>query len=136
MQLQSTRFGDIEIDPDSVIFFPEPILGFDQSRRYKLFHEDKQTPVMLWLQSLDEADVVFSLIDPTMLGLHFEIILTDDECTKLAITDPSSVAVLLMVAKDGDRLDPKPYAPILINVASRIGMQKPGVRANIVFSNV
>ncbi|WP_137939683.1 flagellar assembly protein FliW [Chitinivorax sp. B] len=136
MHLQSTRFGEIEIDPESVITFPEPLPGFEQSHRYKLFHEDKQNPIVLWLQSVDEPDVVFSLIDPATLGLHYEIMLSDEECVRLGVSNPSSVVVLLMVAKDGDRLDPKPYAPILINVESRIGMQKPGVRASIVFSNV
>lgn len=136
MQVQSTQLGVIDIDPESIVSFPTPIPGFEQSQRYKLFHEDKEQPVILWLQSLDEPDVTFSLVDPAVLGLNYEIALSDEESAALGVSDPNTVSVLLMVAREGDAIAPKPYAPILINTSTRIGMQKPDVRASIVFSNL
>lgn len=136
MQINSTRFGPIEVDPSTIIEFPLPLAGFENSRRYKLLHEDNESPIVLWLQSLDEPDVSFNLIDPTRLGLNYEISLSDEESSLLQIGNPDAVSVLLLVSKENNQLLPAPNAPILINTEARIGMQKPGIGARIVFSNL
>ncbi|MFO1378815.1 MAG: flagellar assembly protein FliW [Chitinivorax sp.] len=135
MQIDSTRFGRIEVDPDTVIEFPQPLAGFENSRRYKLLHEDVSNPIVMWLQSLDEPDVSFGLIDPACIGINYEITLDDSETALLKISDPGTVSVLLMVRKEDNQLMPASHAPILINTAARLGMQKPGISARIVFSN-
>lgn len=136
MQIDSTRFGRIDVDPQTVIEFPQPLAGFEGSRRYKLLHEDTEQPIVMWLQSLDEPDVAFNLIDPAQLGLTYEIALSDEEAAILKMQDPAAVSVLLLVGKEEDRLAPKPSSPILINPTARVGLQKSGIRAQIVFTNL
>lgn len=136
MQIESTRFGRIDVDPQTIIEFPQPLAGFEGSRRYKLLHEDTENPIVMWLQSLDEPDVAFNLIDPAQLGLTYEIALSDEEAATLKMQDPASVSVLLLVGKEEEHLAPKPTSPILINPSARVGLQKSGIRAQIVFTNL
>ena len=135
MQIESTRFGTIEVDPDTVIEFPVPLAGFENSRRYKLLHEDIGNPIIVWLQSLDEPDVAFNLIDPAQLGLTYEIELSDAESAALQMQNPADVSVLLLIGKEEEHLAPKPSSPILINTRARLGLQKSGIRAQIIFTN-
>ncbi len=136
MQIESTRFGLIDVDPQTVIEFPVPLAGFEQSLRFKLLHEESDRPIILWLQSLDEPDVSFNLIDPAQLGLSYEVSLSDEEIALLKVDDPTSVTVLLLLGKENNALLPAPTAPILINTQARLGMQKTGIRARIVFTNL
>ena len=49
MKINSTVFGTQEINPEEVLTFPQGIPGFENSTRFKLFHEEKATPVVPWL---------------------------------------------------------------------------------------
>lgn len=138
MQIQSTRFGLIEVDESTVITFPQGLSGFEQLHRFKLIHEDKPDPQVLWLQSLDEADVSFNLVEAGRLGIHYQITLDDAECELLQLAQAEDAALLLLLyrADDGKGgIQANTQAPIVLNLASRLALQKTGLRANIVFSN-
>ena len=79
MQVYQSCFGQIEVDPDTVIHFPKGIPGFEDCKNYKLLHEDNKAPKVLWLQSLDDAAVSFTLIEAERLGLNYMLTLSDDE---------------------------------------------------------
>lgn len=58
----------VEIEPESIITFPAGLPGFEGCIRFKMFHEVGKLTV-LWLQSLDDPAVAFSLGDPALLNL-------------------------------------------------------------------
>jgi flagellar assembly factor FliW len=134
-----TRFGPLEIDPQTVLEFPQGLPGFEQCIRYKLLHEDRVDPQVMWLQSLDDADLVFSVIEAERLGLNYQIALTDEEEALLALKSPQDAVLLLILSRPEDGSAPvaaNTRAPLVINPLSRKGLQKAGVRADIVFSNL
>lgn len=136
----NTRFGELSIDPSQIITFPKGIPGFETSTRWKLLHEvDEQgnwvSGVVVHLQSLDDGAVSLSLTDPRLFGFNYELMLTDDEVSELALEAPSDIVVLMTLsAREGaqqngggntiENLYANIAAPILINTRSRIGMQK------------
>lgn len=135
-----TRFGELSIDPAQVISFPKGIPGFEESTRWKLFHEvdergDWVSGVVVHLQSLNDRDVSLSLTDPSMFGFSYDLVLTDSEVAELGMEDPEDVLVLAVLSvrdetakTDGTRPLDNMYAnisaPILINTRSQIGIQK------------
>ncbi|BAN34346.1 flagellar assembly protein FliW [Sulfuricella denitrificans skB26] len=133
MKFHSTQFGTQEVDPESILTFPNGMPGFEGSTRYKLFHieENTEQPVVVhWLQSIDEPDVAFALVDPALFGLNYEFVLTDEEEQLLKMESVEDIAVLLMAYK------PEPDAvskasinaningPIVLNMRARLGLQK------------
>jgi flagellar assembly factor FliW len=56
------------------------------------------------LQSLDDADVGFTVTTPDILGLNYEFALSDDEVADLQLT-ADDVSVLLIVRR-GDGANP------------------------------
>lgn len=118
---------EVEVDPQSVITFPSGIPPFDDSRRYKLFHEEGKGSVF-WLQSLDDADVLFSVTDPDLLKLSYEVSLSDAEQQLLDIAPGDELVLSVIVYKEGEgaagAMNVNARAPIVINVSKRLGLQK------------
>ncbi|HSC79801.1 MAG TPA: flagellar assembly protein FliW [Chitinolyticbacter sp.] len=138
MQTVHTRFGEIQIDPNTVLTFPRGLPGFEHCQRFKLLHEDKPDPKVLWLQSLDEADLVLSVVSSELLGVNYQIQLTDDECALIDLQAGDEVTLLLILARpeaDGG-IRANTVSPLVLNARSRLGLQKTGLQADIVFRNV
>ncbi|SFZ72653.1 flagellar assembly protein FliW [Chitinimonas taiwanensis] len=137
MQIVTPRFGVLEIEENSLITFPDGLPGFDNCKRFKLLHEDVAEPKVLWMQSLDEPEVVISVIDANLLGLHYQLALSDAESALIQYTGGQDVILLLTLTRDGDgnKIQANTQSPIVLNAASRLALQKSGVRAEIVFTN-
>lgn len=130
MKVTLTRFGaeEVEIDPQSIITFPEGISPFDDCKRYKLFHEEGQTRARIfWLQSLDEPDLMFSVSDPALLRMAYEVALTDEEQALLQVDSGDDLVLAVILYRDEKSeggINMITSGPIVINANKRIGMQK------------
>lgn len=142
MHLNTTHFGDVEVNPEAIISFPQGLVGLPELTRFVLLHEERsnpgESPIVFWLQSLDEPEMSFNLIDPSVLGVAYEMVLTDEECALLKTQNFGDVVVLLMVGtKDQSReLEAKPRLPFVINPNTRLGLQKANIRPEIVFKSI
>ena len=143
MQVETYLFGSVEISPEKVITFPNGLVAFESSKRFMLAHEeDKGQPSSFTLQSLDDAGLAFQIVDPTMLGFHYELALTDAENALLQSPAPEDVAVMQVLFKkeEGDKasITPNLRAPLVINTKARVGLQKvmENMRPNITLSNL
>jgi len=132
VKLTLARFGseEIEIDPDTLIEFPDGLPGFEDCKRFKLFHSG-DTPVVFWLQSVDDPEVVFSLADPDLLNISYELNLTDEEQSTLRIAagDELNIAVILSRQAEINNAALNSVlanlrSPIVINVSRRLALQK------------
>lgn len=130
MKVQFTHFGLHEIDPDSILTFPEGISGFENLTRYKLFHEEKDQPIVYWLQAIDDPDIAFSVVDPSLFGLFYEFDLTDEEIALIQAENPQDICVMLIMYKQSadtatsDNIRANINGPIIINGKTRRGFQK------------
>jgi len=141
MKFHSTQFGMQEVDPESILTFPNGMPGFENCTRYKLFHEDKEPeqPVVHWLQSIDDPNVAFSVVDPALFGLNYEFVLSDEEEQLLKMESVDDIAVLLIAYKPQPDADSKANinaninGPIVLNTRTRLGMQKVlvGLKADV-----
>lgn len=139
METYKTLFGDIQVDPETVITFPSGVPGLPDCKRYKLLHEDKPNPQVMWLQSLDDAAVCFSVVEAERLGLNYQVTLSDEECAEIDLQSSDEAQLLLVLARHDEgepNIVANTQAPFVLNVRSRKALQKIGVRADIVFRNV
>ncbi len=63
MKINSTRFGQIEVDEDKLIEFPQGMIGFAGQKRYVLLEHAPGSPVH-WLQSVDVPELAFPVVNP------------------------------------------------------------------------
>ena len=160
MKINSTRFGHLEIDDKRILTFPQGLLGLEGLTRYTLLHEENHVVsdinqpreprefehIVHYLQSIDDPELTFPLVDPSVFGFDYDLTLTDDDSRILQVTGGDYVAVMLIVSKypeDAYRSDKPVYnnisaninGPLIINTRSRIGMQKvlPNIKYNVIF---
>ncbi|MBF1165842.1 flagellar assembly protein FliW [Dechloromonas agitata] len=143
MKVDTYLFGAVEVDPAKVIEFPNGLVGFEESKRFMLVHEDDQAqPASYTLQSLDEPTLAFQIVDPASLGFHYELNLSDAETALLKSPAPEDVQVMQVLFKQEDggqsQITPSLRAPLLINTKARVGLQKvmETLRSNITLSNL
>jgi flagellar assembly factor FliW len=130
MHIDSPRFGTLTVDPERVIDFPVGMAGFEDCRRFTLFHpedEASDAPRYFILQSLDDASVAFYIADPGQMGFDFDVALSDDEIALLKLQDPADAVVVVILRKDdflkGTGLKANLNAPIVLNLSARRGLQ-------------
>lgn len=132
MRIDSPRFGSLEVEADKLIDFPAGLPGLEGCRRFTMIEVGEKLPVLAVLQSADQPDVALSVTTPDILGLHYELTLSEEEEQLLRVSKPEDVAVLLILRQEdapGDAAGEVPVkanlmAPLVINSANRIGLQK------------
>lgn len=143
MKVETYLFGAVEVDPAKIIEFPKGLVGFEQNKRFMLVHEDGSVqPASYTLQSLDDPNLAFQIVDPVTLGFNYELNLSDAETALLKSPAPEDVQVMQVLFKQEDggqsQITPSLRAPLLINTKARVGLQKvmETLRSNITLSNL
>jgi flagellar assembly factor FliW len=132
MKLTSPALGEIEVDEDRVIEFPNGLVGLPHLRRFVLVHEENDsgaTPKVFLLQSVDEPEMTFSVVPPDTIGVRYEIDLKDEEVALLQAQSPDDLVLAVIVRRSDEKpeshgLTANFMGPLLINTRTRRGMQK------------
>lgn len=143
MKVQTYLFGEIEVDPAKVITFPNGLVGFENDKRFMLAHESGQGEAASYtLQSLDNPNVAFQIVDPAAIGFHYELKLTDAETALLQTPSAEDLVVMLILFKPESEkargIAANIRAPLILNTKARVALQKPieQVRTNVTISNL
>ncbi len=89
----TSRFGPVDVIVDSIIEFPDGLIGLG-GRRYALLSTDAKSP-FLWLQSLDNEAVALPVTNPHRFFDEFVVELADADAESLGFDDgfPADVYV-------------------------------------------
>lgn len=128
MIIDIERLGltNVTVDPETLFTFPQGIAGFEDYKRFKLFHEEGRETVF-WLLSVDDTDVMFPIVAPEALDIEYQIELTDEDCALIDLRRPEEVAVVVIVYRneaEGGKIAANTRSPVILNITSRKGMQK------------
>ena len=122
MNLETTRFGTVEIEENRVITFPTGLLGFSSYTEFVLLQPDEQG-VFFWLQSTEAPDLAFVVTDPSLWLPDFQANIRKDQMEELGMNELADAQVLVIVNKRDDSITSNLQGPLVINVQGRIGMQ-------------
>lgn len=122
--IPSLILGELEVPRDVVMHFPTPMWGFPGTSEYALLPAAREG--LWWLQSVTDGGVTFLLADPFVLDPSYGVDLGDTEKATLRIEQPSDALGLVMLTLPTDGQDGATAnfrAPLVFNVARRVGMQ-------------
>ena len=122
MNLQTTRFGAVEIDEDRIINFSTGLLGFSSFRRFTLLQTDDEG-VFFWLQSLDGPELAFVVTDPSLWVRDYEATIRREQMEELVLDSLDDAQVFVIVNKYDQTLTTNLQGPLIVNVRSRSAMQ-------------
>lgn len=126
MRITSTRFGELEVDAEALITFPEGILGFPEDRSYLLLEHYTEGSPFKWLQSASSPGLAFLVIDPFLVSAEYAVILDADTARLISMGDASGCAVMAIVnvpAGTPRRMTANLKAPLVVNPDLRVGRQ-------------
>ena len=124
MEINSSRFGAVEINERSIIVFPDCLPGFDNLHQYAIIRCDQTEPIQ-WLQSVDDADISIPVINPFLIKSDYEIEVNDDELDHIKTHSEENMIVLciMVLPDDLSKMTINLMAPLLINVDEMLGIQ-------------
>ncbi len=124
MIINTTRFGRVNFNSDDIINFPEGILGFNNIKSFILL-DDPNDDIFAWLQSCDNPDVAFPILEPELFSETYQVILTksDSEALKLDTDKRIRYFTIITIPNDPTLMTANLKAPIVINVAKKIARQ-------------
>ena len=93
MNIETVKFGNIEIEEERVFDFVLPVIGFDELKKYIIVEPNKET-LFKWLQSVEDPGLSFPIISVAALNYDYSIDITDDVIQSLGITSAESLLVM------------------------------------------
>lgn len=123
MEVQTKTRGMVTVDDSRVLDFPRGLFGFEEYHRYALIEAEYEP--FFWLQSLDEVDLAFLLVDPFLIVNDYELDIDDKMLGDIGVASPADVYVwsVVTVPADGGPVTANLQGPIVINRKTRQALQ-------------
>lgn len=123
MKIKTTRFGEVEVNDDKVLNFPEGIIGFHSLKRFVLL--GKQSRLVMWLQAVDNPKVAFIVVNPFLFEPDYNPRLAQEDLDYLKVKDSSDLHILaiVVVPEDPQKMTANLLGPIVVNTKERVGKQ-------------
>jgi len=122
MIIQTSRFGQLEVNPERLITFNDGLLGFAQQREYALIQTGEGSG-FYWLQSVDTPDLAFVVCDPRLFVSDYQVPVKLEDLESLEMTDADKGQVFVIVNKVGDLLTGNFQGPLVVNTVNRHAKQ-------------
>ena len=98
------------------------------------------------MQSLDDADVLFSVVTPEEFGVRYEVELSAEQVDALQLAKPEDATVLVMIYKGNQEIDANTHPllkslsanlrnPLVINTETLRGVQVCQLECDMVLHN-
>ncbi|MBF0108995.1 MAG: flagellar assembly protein FliW [Magnetococcales bacterium] len=125
MEVQGTRFGTLSFDAEDIIQLADGLLGFPMSRRYIMFPYSDDSS-FFWLQSVDEPEISFIVINPFDFFANIEFEIADEDARAIGLEKSEDVEMFTLVTiPEGQPEDMRTNlaGPVVVNTRTRKGKQ-------------
>ncbi|QTA37121.1 flagellar assembly protein FliW [Thermosipho ferrireducens] len=120
-----TKFGEIDLQENEIITFPNGLPGFDNLRKFAIISFENTSPI-LWLVSLEDSNITLPIVDPWIFLKDYEFEISEEDIKELQINSEEDIAIWAVLTIPKGK--PKEttinlLAPIVINIKKGIGKQ-------------
>ena len=125
MNITTTRFGEIEVEEDSIFTFVMPMIGYEDEDKFIIINHGEDSPFK-WMQSVKTPELAFVTTSAMYFEFDYIIDIPDSAVEKLKIESTEDILVLNVAAipnsnPRGTRVNL--LAPIILNTAQKTGGQ-------------
>ena len=116
MQVNTLRFGIVEVDEKKSISFGGGIPGLEQYRNYALLQFEESYPIV-WLQSLEDTGICLPVLDTFAVLPDYVFDIDDADVKELELQSPDELHVVsvVVIPEDIQGMTVNLAAPIIIN---------------------
>ena len=125
MNIDSPRFGTLEVDEEMILHLERGMPGFPDCTQFIVMDHDKETPFK-WLQSIDRPEVAFLVVEPEQVMRSYQVdvptevlslVQWDKDCTE------ADIAVFVILNVEDGNLTANLRAPVIVNISKRVAFQ-------------
>lgn len=125
MIINTKHFGELQIPEENIITFQHGIPGFTEYTQYVIINDEDEDSPFCWLQSVEESELAFALVNPFLAHDNYKPNFPDGEIAKLGQGEEGTYSILsiVIVPEDIEKMTANLRAPIVINLKTRKAMQ-------------
>ena len=116
MQIDTLRFGTVDVDADKMIEFSDGVPGLEQYRRYALLQFEESYPIV-WLQSMDDTGICLPVLDTFSVLPEYVFDIDESDVRALELREPEDIHVVsvVVIPDEIQGMTVNLAAPIIIN---------------------
>ena len=116
MQIDTLRFGPVEVDETKFIIFKEGIPGLEEFKKYSLLQFEESYPI-IWLQSVEDGGICLPVLDTFAVLPEYVFDIDDKDVRELELGGPEHLHVVsvLVIPDDIQKMTVNLAAPVIIN---------------------
>lgn len=122
MLIRTSRFGQVDVQPEDILRFPEGLFGLPECRHWVLL-ADAENEAIGWLQCTSRPDVALAVVSPRRFVAGYQLRIPRSEAQRMALADPKAAQVLVIVSKHDGGITLNLKAPLVIHLSQRLGRQ-------------
>lgn len=124
VKVNTTRFGELQVNKEDVINFQEGLLGFENLKKFFVVDPGDST-LILWLQSIDDEKIAFPIIEPKIFKPDYvaKLLPADMNSVELESLTQAKIYSILTIPTDITTMSANLKAPIVINNDKKIAKQ-------------
>ncbi|MCX5829438.1 MAG: flagellar assembly protein FliW [Deltaproteobacteria bacterium] len=124
MKVQTSRFGEIDVDESKIIEMRGGILGFNRLNRFVMIVHEEGSPFQ-WFQSLEDGSIAFITMNPFIIKSDYEPEIDDRTIEMLEIDKAEDIdlMVILTVRSEPVKMTANLRAPLVINKRKKLASQ-------------
>jgi flagellar assembly factor FliW len=125
VKIQTSRFGEIRVDEKSVLSMPGGLIGFPKQESYVLIRHSQDSP-FYWLQSVDDPDLAFVIVDPLIFRPDYKVPFTSGLLGLMKAESPDELGIFVIVTIPQGRpekMTANLLGPVVINTEKRLARQ-------------
>ena len=122
MEVETTRFGGVQVDEQRLITFSGGLLGFGAYKNFALLQPDS-TGAFFWLQSLEAPELAFVVTDPALWVENYQVGIRKEQMEELSLDSLNDAQVFVIVNKYDRLLTANLQGPLVINLKNCQAMQ-------------
>ncbi len=125
MKIITKLFGEIDVDEEKLINFPQGIIGFPELTDFLLVHDSESEGGIRWMQSIQEPAFAMPVIDPLIVMPDYNPCIEDDLLGPLGDVKEENTLVLvtITVPHELEKMTVNLKAPMIINGENRKASQ-------------
>lgn len=121
--IETKAYGIVSIQEQQVLHFPTGLFGFEHRHSYALL--DATTPPFYWLQSLEDVDLAFIMVNPYLVTPDYVLDIAEEDLAAVGSPDPSELVVfsIVTIPRDGAAVTCNLQGPVIVNRRERLARQ-------------
>ena len=119
MQIDTLRFGLVEVDEEKFVEFSEGIPGLEQYKTYALLQFEESYP-LVWLQCTEDMGICLPVLDTFAVLPDYVFDIEDSDVKHLELKGPDELHVVsvVVIPEDVQGMTVNLAAPIIINTVT------------------